>query len=32
MAAAAYTKDLLYNPPPSRVDEEKRIVDIVSAD
>ncbi|KAH7463981.1 hypothetical protein FOMA001_g17855 [Fusarium oxysporum f. sp. matthiolae] len=32
MAAAAYTKDLLYCIPASRVKEEKRISDIVSAD
>ncbi|KAF2678991.1 purine and uridine phosphorylase [Lentithecium fluviatile CBS 122367] len=32
MAAAVYTKDLLYRIPASRVEEEKRISDIVSAD
>jgi len=31
MAAAAYTKDLLYRIPPSRVDAEKKISDILSS-
>jgi len=30
IAAAAYTKDLLYKIPPSRVEDERRIIELVS--
>jgi nucleoside phosphorylase len=30
IAAAAYTKDLLYRIPPSRVEDERRISELVS--
>jgi hypothetical protein len=30
MAAAAYAKDLLYRIPPTKIEAEKRVLDIIS--